>query len=248
MTAEQTFSRTEPVQSLPPLQIAMVVYPKLTLLDLIGPQTALGLHGVTHLVAERLEPVISDSGIALIPTTTYEQCPTDLDVLFVPGGEGTAEAMEDGKLLAFLRNRAETARYVTSVCSGSLILAAAGVLQGYRATTHWTSLDVLSAFGVTAEAARVVRDRNRLTGGGVTAGIDFGLVLLAQLRGEPAARMTQLAMEYDPQPPFEAGSPASAGAETVALVRQFVAPVHARTMQIAKAWQAGSRTLSERTS
>ena len=240
MTAEQTFSRTEPVQSLPPLQIAMVVYPKLTLLDLIGPQTALGLHGVTHLVAERLEPVVSDSGIALIPTTTYEQCPTDLDVLFVPGGEGTAEAMEDGKLLAFLRNRAETARYVTSVCSGSLILAAAGVLQGYRATTHWTSLDVLSAFGVTAEAARVVRDRNRLTGGGVTAGIDFGLVLLAQLRGEPAARMTQLAMEYDPQPPFEAGSPASADAETVALVRQFVAPVHARTMQIAKAWQASS--------
>jgi cyclohexyl-isocyanide hydratase len=215
----------------------MVVYPKLTLLDLVGPQTALGLHGVTHLVADRLEPVVSDSGIALIPTTTYEQCPTDLDVLFVPGGEGTAEAMEDAKLLAFLRNHAETARYVTSVCSGSLILAAAGVLQGYRATTHWTSLDVLTAFGVIAEAARVVSDRNRLTGGGVTAGIDFGLILLAQLRGEPAARMTQLAMEYDPQPPFEAGSPATAGAEAVTLVRQLVAPVHVRTMQIAKAWQ-----------
>lgn len=227
--------------TLPPLQIAMVVYPKLTLLDLIGPQTALGLHGVTHLVAERLDPVTSDSGIALIPTTTYEGCPTDLDVLFVPGGEGTAEAMEDARLLAFLRSRAETARYVTSVCSGSLILAAAGVLQGYRATTHWTSLDVLTAFGVTAEAARVVRDRNRLTGGGVTAGIDFGLTLLAQLRGEPAARMTQLAMEYDPQPPFRAGSPASAGEEAVSLVRQFIAPVHARTMRIAKAWQAEQR-------
>lgn len=227
--------------TLPPLQIAMVVYPKLTLLDLIGPQTALGLHGVTHLVAERLDPVTSDSGIALIPTTTYEECPTDLDVLFVPGGEGTAEAMEDARLLAFLRSRAETARYVTSVCSGSLILAAAGVLQGYRATTHWTSLDVLTAFGVTAEAARVVRDRNRLTGGGVTAGIDFGLTLLAQLRGEPAARMTQLAMEYDPQPPFRAGSPASAGEEAVSLVRQFIAPVHARTMRIAKAWQAEQR-------
>jgi cyclohexyl-isocyanide hydratase len=238
MTAAQTFARPESAPSLQPLQIAMVVYPKLTLLDLIGPQTALGLHGVTHLVAERLEPVVSDSGIALIPTTTYEQCPADLDVLFVPGGEGTAEAMEDAKLLAFLRDRAETARYVTSVCSGSLILAAAGVLQGYRATTHWTSLDVLSAFGVTAEAARVVRDRNRVTGGGVTAGIDFGLTLLAQLRGEPVARMTQLAMEYDPQPPFDAGSPALADAETVTLVRQFVAPVHTRTMQIAKAWQA----------
>ena len=225
----------------PPLQIAMVVFPKLTLLDLIGPQTALGLHGVTHLVAERLDPVMSDSGIALIPTTTYDECPTDLDVLFVPGGEGTAQAMEDRKLLKFLQSRAETARYVTSVCSGSLILAAAGVLQGYRATTHWTSLDVLTAFGVTAEAARVVSDRNRLTGGGVTAGIDFGLTLLAQLRGEPVARMTQLAMEYDPQPPFDAGSPVRAGEETVSLVRQFIAPVHARTMQIAKAWQAEQR-------
>src|SRR5262245_12852569 len=240
MTAAETFSRPEPAQNLPPLQIAMVVYPKLTLLDLIGPQAALGLHGVPHLVAERLEPVVSDSGIALIPTTTYEQCPADLDVLFVPGGEGTAEAMEDARLLAFLRNRAQTARFITSVCSGSLILAAAGVLQGYRATTHWTSLDVLSAFGVTAEAARVVQDRNRLTGGGVTAGIDFGLTLLAQLRGEPIARMTQLAMEYDPQPPFEAGSPASAGAEAVALVRQFVDPVHARTMQDRKSTRLNS--------
>jgi cyclohexyl-isocyanide hydratase len=223
-----------------PLQIGMVVYPGLTLLDLIGPQTALGMHGVTHLVAERLEPVPSDSGIALIPTTTYEQCPKDLDVLFVPGGMGTADAMEDVRLLAFLRSRAATARYVTSVCSGSLILAAAGLLQGYRATTHWTSLDVLAAFGVSAEAARVVRDRNRLTGGGVTAGIDFGLVLLAELRGEPIARLTQLAMEYDPQPPFDAGSPASAGAETAALARQFVEPVHARTARIAKGWQAPS--------
>ena len=238
MTTATTFSRYRALQGPQPLQIGMVVYPRLTLLDLIGPQTALGMHGVTHLVAERLEPVVSDSGIALIPTTTYDECPRDLDVLFVPGGEGTADAMENPKLLAFVRNRAETARYVTSVCSGSLILAAAGVLQGYRATTHWTSLDVLTAFGVTAEASRVVHDRNRMTGGGVTAGIDFGLTLLAELRGEPAARMTQLAMEYDPQPPFDAGSPASAGEEMSSLVRQFVAPVHGRTVQIAKAWRA----------
>jgi len=237
MTAEQTFSRPDSLQVPAPLQIGMVIYPRLTLLDLIGPQTALGMHGITHLVAERLEPVVSDSGIALIPTTTYEECPRDLDVLFVPGGEGTADAMEDATLLAFLRNRAETARYVTSVCSGSLILAAAGVLQGYRATTHWTSLDVLTAFGVTADASRVVSDRNRITGGGVTAGIDFGLTLLAHLRGEPAARMTQLAMEYDPQPPFDAGSPALAGEQVVTLVKQFVAPIHLRTMQIAKAWR-----------
>jgi cyclohexyl-isocyanide hydratase len=230
----QTFSDPAIPQNLRPLQIAMVVYQRLTLLDLVGPQTALGMHGITHLVAARLDPVVSDTGITLLPTTTYEQCPTELDVLFVPGGEGTAEAMEDAALLAFLRDRAETARYVTSVCSGSLILAAAGVLQGYRATTHWTSLDVLNAFGVIAERGRVIKDRNRLTGGGVTAGIDFGLTLLAELRGEPAARMAQLAMEYDPQPPFNAGSPASAGAEAVNLVRQFVGPVHARPMQIAK--------------
>ncbi len=238
MTTAQTFSRPDPPQNPAPLQIGMVIYPRLTLLDLVGPQTVFGMHGVTHLVAERLEPVTSDSGVALLPTTTYEQCPKELDVLFVPGGEGTAEAMQDSKLLAFLRSRAERARYITSVCSGSLILAAAGLLQGYRATTHWTSLDVLSAFGVTPEAARVVTDRNRMTGGGVTAGIDFGLVLLAELRGEPIAKMTQLAMEYDPQPPFNAGSPASAGAEAVSLVRQFVAPVHDRTLQIAKTWQA----------
>lgn len=144
----------------------------LTLLDLIGPQTTLGMHGVTHLIAERLDPVLSDSGIAILPTTTYENCPRDLDVLFVPGGMGTADAMEDAKLLEFLRDRAETARYVTSVCSGSLILAAAGLLKGYRATTHWTSLDVLDAFGVSVEPLRVVSDRNRITGGGVTAGIE----------------------------------------------------------------------------
>src|SRR4051794_17765556 len=130
MTAAQTFSRSDSLQASRPLQIGMVVYSRLTLLDLIGPHAALGMHGITHLVAEDLEPVVSDFGIALIPTTIYEECPKDLDVLFVPGGEGTADAMEDPKLLAFLRERADTARYVTAVCSGSLILAAAGLLQG----------------------------------------------------------------------------------------------------------------------
>jgi cyclohexyl-isocyanide hydratase len=150
---------------------------------------------------------------------------------------GTGDVMEDADTLRFLNERARTARYVTSVCSGSLILAAAGLLQGYRATTHWSSLDVLAAFGVEVDPRRVVVDRNRITGGGVTAGIDFGLTLLAQLRGDAAARMTQLTMEYDPEPPFDAGSPEGAGPELTALARGFIAPVHARTLQIARTWR-----------
>ena len=220
-----------------PLQVGMLLFPGLTLLDLIGPQTALGMHGQTHLVSKSLDPVPSDSGIAIVPTTTYGACPRDLDVLFVPGGMGTADVMEDDEALRFLESRATPAKYVTSVCSGSLVLAAAGLLRGYRATTHWSSLDVLAAFGVEVDARRVVLDRNRITGGGVTAGIDFGLVLLAQLRGEGVAKMTQLAMEYDPEPPFEAGSPEGAGPEATALARAFVEPVHARTLRIANAWR-----------
>jgi transcriptional regulator GlxA family with amidase domain len=212
----------------------MLLYPGLTLLDLIGPQTALGIHGQTHLVSKSLEPVPSDSGIAIVPTATYEDCPRELDVLFVPGGMGTADAMEDVDTLCFLAARASTAGYVTSVCSGSLILAAAGLLEGYRATTHWSSLDVLAAFGVEVDPRRVVVDRNRITGGGVTAGIDFGLTLLVQLRGETAARLSQLTMEYDPKPPFDAGSPEGAGPEVTALARSFIGPVHARTLRIAQ--------------
>src|SRR6185436_12103163 len=171
----------EPSARPEPLQIGMLLYPGLTLLDLIGPQTTLGIHGQTHLIAKSLEPIASDSGIAIVPTTTYDECPRKLDELFVPGGMGTAEVMEDADTLRLLDARARTAGYVTSVCSGSLILAAAGLLQGYRATAHWSSLDVLAAFGVEVEPRRVVVDRNRITGGGVTAGIDFGLTLLAQL-------------------------------------------------------------------
>jgi cyclohexyl-isocyanide hydratase len=130
----------EPLAGPEPLQIGMLLYPGLTLLDLIGPQTTLGMHGQTHLISKSLEPIASDSGIAIVPTTTYDECPRELDVLFVPGGMGTADVMEDVDTLRFLKARASTAGYVTSVCSGSLILAAAGLLQGYRATTHWSSL------------------------------------------------------------------------------------------------------------
>jgi cyclohexyl-isocyanide hydratase len=227
----------EPLAGPGPLQIGMLLYPGLTLLDLIGPQTTLGLHGQTHLISKSLEPIASDSGIAIVPTTTYDECPRELDVLFVPGGMGTADVMEDVDTLRFLEARARTAGYVTSVCSGSLILAAAGLLQGYRATTHWSSLDVLAAFGVEVDPRHVVVDRNRITAGGVTAGIDFGLALVAELRGEQAARLTQLTMEYDPKPPFDAGSPEAAGPEITALARAFIEPVHARTLLVARTWR-----------
>ncbi len=222
----------------PPLQIGMLLYPGLTPLDLIGPQGVLSIHGQTHLVARTLDLVPSDAGISLKPTTTFDECPDDLDILFVPGGFGTAEAMEDVEALQFLKARAPRAKYVSSVCSGSLILAAAGLLQGYKATTHWSLYDVLAALDVEVTEGRVVVDRNRITGGGVTAGIDFGLVLLAALRGDDVAKMTQLALEYDPAPPFNAGSPKGAGPELTALARAFVKDVHAKTMQIAEARRA----------
>jgi cyclohexyl-isocyanide hydratase len=215
------------------LQVGMLLYPGLTLLDLIGPQTVLGMHGQTHLLWKTIDPVRSDSGIAIAPTTAFRDRPEALDVLFVPGGFGTADVVEDGETLEFLAERAPHAKYVTSVCSGSLILAAAGLLRGYRATTHWTAYEALAAFGVEVEPRRIVTDRNRITAGGVTAGIDFGLTLLAKLRGEMAAKLTQLAMEYDPAPPFAAGTPEQAGPVLTALARGQTQGLNARIMKVA---------------
>jgi cyclohexyl-isocyanide hydratase len=201
-----------------PLQLGMLIYPGMTLLDLAGPQATLGMHGETHLLWKTLDPVRSDTGITVVPTTTFAGCPSDLDVLFVPGGFGTTAAMQDADILAFLVERAKTARYVTSVCTGAVILGAAGLLEGYKAATHWATYEALEALGVDGVHRRVVVDRNRVTGGGVTAGLDFGLTLLAELRGETVARMAQLLLEYDPQPPFDAGTPATAGPDITGLV------------------------------
>ncbi len=149
-----------------PLEIGMLVYPGMTLLDLAGPQAALGMHGRTHLFWKTLDPVTTDSGIALVPTATFADAPAKLDVLFVPGGFGTIDAMRDKKIVAFLAEHGRAARYVTSVCSGSLLLGMAGLLDGYRAATHWACYDVLEALGVQPDRDRVVADRNRFTGGG----------------------------------------------------------------------------------
>jgi cyclohexyl-isocyanide hydratase len=205
-----------------PLQVGMLLYPGLTLLDLIGPQTVWSWHAKIHLVWKTWDIIVSDSGIGIQPTTIFSDCPHDLDILFVPGGFGTAAAMKDREVLSFLADRAAHAKYVTSVCSGSLILGAAGLLQGYKATSHWASRDILPMFGAEPVEARVVVDRNRITGGGVTAGIDFGLVLLAKLCGDDVAKVTQLAMEYDPEPPFQAGSPKTAGPALTQQVRDYL--------------------------
>lgn len=201
-----------------PLELGIVLFPGMTLLDLAGPQCALGLHGNTHLLWKTLEAVTTDQGISVLPTSTFANSRKDFDVLLVPGGMGTADAVKDGEILNFLAEAGKTARYVTSVCTGSLLLGAAGLLHGYKAATHWAFYEALAASGAEPVRARVVVDRNRFSGGGVTAGIDFGLTLLAELRGEVVAKATQLAMEYDPQPPFQAVSPEDADPELIKIV------------------------------
>lgn len=207
-------------------EVGMLLYPGMTLMDLLGPQTVLSTSCNVHLLWKNREPLETDSGVVLRPNTTLAECPRDLDVLFVGGGPGQGDVMRDPEILQFLADRGSRAGYVTSVCSGSLILGAAGLLQGYRSACHWAFLEALPAFGAIPVAERVVTDRNRISGGGVTAGIDFGLVLLARLLGEDLARMTQLALEYDPEPPFAAGSPQTAGAEVTQQVLDWLAPLN----------------------
>jgi cyclohexyl-isocyanide hydratase len=215
------------------IQVGMLLYPQLTLLDLLGPQTVLSGHAEIHLVWKTGDMIWTDTGIGILPTATFDECPKDLDVLFVPGGPGMIPAMQDPEVLAFLADRGARAKYITSVCSGSVILGAAGLLRGYKATSHWAATDLLPLFGAEVAEGRVVTDRNRISGGGVTAGIDFGLVLLAKLRGEDVAKMTQLGMEYDPQPPFQAGSPKDAGAAMAQAFLSMMEPLNLQTRQIA---------------
>jgi cyclohexyl-isocyanide hydratase len=206
-----------------PIEIGFLLYPQVTQLDATGPAQVLAqVPGARiHMIWKTLEPVASDAGFAILPNATFASCPP-LDVICVPGGAGQVALMEDDETLEFLRRQAAGARYVTSVCTGSLVLGAAGLLKGYRSACHWAWRDMLAAFGAEPVAARVVRDRNRISGGGVTAGIDFGLTLAAELAGEETAKLIQLFLEYDPQPPFGCGSPERAGPERVAQARALV--------------------------
>ena len=218
-----------------PLSIGMVLFQNFTQLDLTGPFEVLSAMPNTHvdLVSKTLEPVISNRYLRILPTMVYEDAP-QYDVLLAPGGGGVNVLMEDQETLEFLRGQASKARYITAVCTGSLLLGAAGLLRGYRATTHWLSLDLLPIFGAISVEDRVVVDRNRITGGGVTAGIDFALQLVAELRGENLAKRIQLNLEYNPAPPFKNGHPSVAEPQIVDRVRQQTAERQAERRQIAE--------------
>jgi cyclohexyl-isocyanide hydratase len=212
------------MDSLPTLKAGLLLFPQLTAMDLVAPQLCMRLmmKTDTHIVAETMAPVMTGEGYEIVPTMTFADCPKDLDVLLVPGGpRGTELAVRNDKLLDFVADRGSRARYVTSVCTGSVILGAAGLLKGYRAGSHWMTLDMLSMFGAIPVDERVVIDRNRMTGGGITAGLDFGLQLVTMLRGEETARLAQLFIEYAPQPPYDSGSMKTARPATIALARKL---------------------------
>jgi putative intracellular protease/amidase len=225
-------------------KVGAFIYPKMILLDLNGPHTVFNLmRADVHLIAATRDPVMTDVGIALTPTATIADAPADLDVLFIPGGlDGTVAMMGEPAVLEFLADRGARAKFVTSVCTGSLLLGAAGLLRGYRATSHWYVRDLLAHMGATVSEERVAIDRNRLTGGGVTAGIDFGLAIAAKIRGEDVAKTIQLVLEYDPKPPFDAGSPQTAGEALTQRVRTIRAPAIAAAKEAAV--RAGMRLKS----
>ncbi|MBS7663741.1 DJ-1/PfpI family protein [Pseudomonas lalucatii] len=205
-------------------RIGFLLYPQLTQLDLTGPAQVLAAmsDSALHFVWKTLEPVPSDAGIGLLPGDTFASCPA-LDMLLVPGGPGQQRLMGDGAVLDWLARQGGQARWVTSVCSGSLLLGAAGLLKGYRAASHWAYRDYLPAFGAEIDAGRVVVDRNRITGGGITAGIDLALQVVARVRGEEEARAIELQLEYAPQPPFACGRPELAGPALTERVRRRLA-------------------------
>src|SRR3954469_11671150 len=190
-------------------KVGFVIFPDLTQLDFTGPQQVLARlpDSAMHIVAKSKDPVPSDSSLSLMPTHTFENCP-DLDLICVPGGnKGVVEALGDQDTIEFVRRQSSTARYVTSVCTGAFILGVAGLLKGRRATTHWAFAELLPLVGATHEKARIVKDGNVITAGGVTSGIDFGLSVVADISGEAVAQAVQLGIEYDPNPPFASGHP-----------------------------------------
>ncbi len=211
-----------------PLRVGFVLFPNLTQLDFTGPLQILGRApgAEVHLVAHSLELVPSDGALSIPPTTTFAACPP-LDVLVVPGGIGVQDAIADLELVGFVREQARHARYVGSVCTGTFVLGAAGLLEGKRATTHWAYHHLLERFGAIPEKSRVVRDGNLFSGGGVTAGIDFALTLLGEIAGAERAQAVQLAVEYDPAPPFDAGNPERAPEEA----RRLVEPIYEKATQ-----------------
>ena len=203
------------------MKIIMLAYPDFTPLDLLGPLQVWSIwpEAEIQIVWKNTDPVMTDTGMAIVPTHSFDDCFSDPDILFAPGGtRATFELMSDEETMSFLRAKGADARWVTSVCTGALLLGAAGLLEGYKATTHWAAHDNLAAFGAIPTQGRYVIDRNRATGGGVTAGIDFGLALVARIAGDEIAKVIQLSLEYSPQPPFTSGTPDEASEATVQQV------------------------------
>jgi cyclohexyl-isocyanide hydratase len=215
--------------------IGMLIFPRLTQLDMTGPYEVLARVPNTkvYLVAHSMAPVKTDRGMEIVPTTTLADCP-QLDLVMVPGGPGQQDLMEDEVVLEFLRRQARGAKYITSVCTGSLVLGAAGLLKGKRATSHWAALEHLKPLGATPVSEKVVMDGNIITGAGVTSGIDFALAVAAMLEGEEVAKQIQLQIEYDPSPPFNSGSPQTASPEMLALVKSRLAPLNEQRRAVAE--------------
>lgn len=209
--------------------IGLLLFPQLTVLDLIGPYEVFRRLPDTRvdLIWHSLDPVITEHGLPLTPTLRAAEVDR-LDVLCVPGGYGVTPLLTDVPTIDFIRRAGESAAFVTSVCTGSLLLGAAGLLKGRRAATHWASMDMLSAFGATPTDERVVHDGRLITGGGVTAGIDFALYLAAQLHGQEVAEAIQLGIEYNPAPPFDAGHPSRARTALVEQIRHRMGESQAR--------------------
>jgi len=221
-----------------PCHIGLLLFPAMTQIDFAEPFEIFTRLPATvvHVVASTLDPVRTDRGLVLVPTVTCEDCPP-LDVIVVPGGPGTQHLLQNETMLEFLRQQAQQAKYVTSVCTGALVLGAAGLLRGYQATTHWLSMPLLELFGAHAVAQRVVVDGNRVTASGCTAGMDFGLQLAAMLQGETIAQQIQLRLEYSPAPPFQSGSPTTAPKAIVDAVRREAAPLQQERWRFAHKWR-----------
>jgi cyclohexyl-isocyanide hydratase len=223
-------------------RIGLLVFPDITQLDMTGPYEVFIKFpdSEVRLVWKTTDPVTAGGGMRLIPDTSFADCP-QLNLICVPGGAGINPLLNDEETLAFVKKQAAGARYVTSVCTGGLVLGAAGLLEGKRATTHWMSHEMLEAFGANPVTRRVANDGNIWTGGGVTAGIDFALAIAAEIYGADVARSIQLGIEYDPKPPFDSGSPASASPELVTATRKTAA---ARQAERAEAVEQAARRRS----
>ena len=224
------------------LTIGILCFPNVQQLDLTAPYEVFASARDTkvHLVWKSTAPLRSATGLQLIPDTTFAEAPA-FDVLCVPGGAGINDLLTDEETLDFIRRQAKSARYVTSVCTGSLVLGAAGLLQGKRAATHWNAVDFLPKFGAIPTAGRVVRDGSLITAGGVTSGIDFALGVLAELFGEDEAELVQLCLEYAPEPPFSSGTPDQARAPILAEARQRLAKSREAREVLLADWDAKAR-------